>query len=111
MGQNVFNLHVVKLDCAAEQGALVLVDASALFNFINKHQQLFLRDLSVAAGFEQFCKQLFKAGEKQSERGKNNHQKVDYGSREHAELFRILFCKALGADFAENQNNDCNNNG
>ena len=71
MDQDVLCLLLGKFDGVAQQLALAFVDAAALLDLVDEHQQLLLRHFALRVQAEHLCQQLLPERKQKIERREN----------------------------------------
>ena len=105
-GKDLFHLHIVKLDGAADELALPVGQFAVAFGLADHGHQLTLGDGVFLAAVDEVVQQLLPLAEQPCQRGEQGHEQIQEGRHRRSDGLRHLFGDALGADLAEDQHHN-----
>ena len=110
-GQDLFHLHVIELDGAADQLTLAVGQLTVVLSLADHGHQLALGDGVALAAVNKMVQQPFPLAEQPCQRGKHHHQQAEHRRNCGSYRFRHLLGQALGAHLAEDQHHDGQHDG
>ena len=102
-GQDLFHLHVIKLDGAADQLAFPVGQLAVILGFADHGHQLALGDGVLLGAVDKVSQKALPLAEQPRQRGKYQHQQAEHRCNCGGYRFRHLLGKALGGHLAKNQ--------
>ena len=101
--QDLFHLHVIKLDGAADQLAFPVGQFAVILGFADHGHQLTLGDGVLLGAVDKVPQKALPLAEQPCQRGKHQHQQAERRRNCGGHRFRHLLGKALGGHLAKNQ--------
>ena len=110
-GQDLFHLHVVELNGAADELALAVGQLAVIFGLAHHGHELTLGDGIFLTAVDELAQQLFPLGKQPGQRGKEEHQQVEHRGHCRGNGLRHLLGQALGRYLAKDQHHDGEHHG